>query len=102
MFVKLARFQGAAPRHAAQSQTAHCNDNHPVRCEAAVSRRAPRRVLVCGWHKVPATGRLECFWQIVPIDAVAAEEPVISRMIRQVRCLNGLGVAGAPPVPAVE
>jgi hypothetical protein len=81
MFAKLARFHGIGRRHAMLPQATHCNDNHPIRRLAAVSRRAPRRGLVCGWRPAPATRRLECFWQVVPADAAAAEDPGISRMI---------------------
>jgi hypothetical protein len=84
MFAKLARFQGVGPRHAARSKAAHSNDNHPVRRLATVSRQAPRRVLVCGWRQVPVTGRLECFWQIVPLEGIAAEEPGISCRVGRV------------------
>lgn len=77
MFAKLTRFHGFGHRHAAPLKAAYCNDNHPVRPRAAV-RRSPRRELVCGWRRVPETGRLECFWHVVPVDAAAAEDPAIS------------------------
>jgi hypothetical protein len=98
MFAKLAQFQGLGRRHAVPSAAiaAHCNDNHPVRRLAAVSQRVPRQVLVCRWRQVPATGRHECFWQVMPVDA-AAEEPGISRMIRRMQWLFGAGLAGEPP-----
>ena len=96
MFAKLARFQGLGRRHAALTQAAHCNDNRPVRRSAAVSQRVPRQVLVCRWRQVPATGRHECFWQVVPVDP-AGEEPGISWMIGRMRWLLGTGLAGKPP-----
>jgi hypothetical protein len=82
MFAKLARFNGFGRRHAVLSaaKTAYANDNHPGRRVTAVSPRARRQILVCGWRQVPATGRLECFWQVEPSGAGAAEEPGISRL----------------------
>jgi len=99
MFAKLAQFQGLGRRHAVPSaaNAAPCNDNRPVRRLAAVSQRAPRQVLVCRWRQVPATGRHECFWQVVPVDAAAAEEPGISRMIGRMQWLLDAGFAGKPP-----
>jgi hypothetical protein len=85
MFAKLARFNGFGRRHALPSaaKTAHANDNHPIHRVTAASPRARRQILVCGWRQVPATGRLECFWQVEPSGAAAAEEPGISRMKRR-------------------
>jgi hypothetical protein len=82
MFAKLARFNGFGRRHALLSaaKTAHANDNHPVRRVTAASPRTRRQILVCGWRQVPATGRLECFWQVEPAGAAVAEEPGISRL----------------------
>jgi hypothetical protein len=74
MLAKLSRFHGMSHRHAAPLKAAYCNDNRPIRRLAGVSR-AQRHALVCGWRRVPATGRLECFWQV---DTAAAEEPGIS------------------------
>jgi hypothetical protein len=84
MFAKLARFNGFGRRHALLSaaKTAHANDNHPVRRVTAASPRTRRQILVCGWLQVPATGRLECFWQVEPSGAAAAAEPGISRLMR--------------------
>jgi hypothetical protein len=83
MFAKLARFNGFGRRPALLSaaKTAYANDNHPVRRVTAASLRARRQILVCGWRQVPATGRLECFWQVEPAGAAVAEEPGISRMM---------------------
>ena len=80
MFAKLAQSLGSGRRHAALLTAAPCNDNHPARPMATISR-APRRALVCGWRRAPVTGRLECFWQVVPVEAAVVEEPGISRMI---------------------
>ena len=77
MLAKLARFHGVSHRHAAPLKAAYCNDNHPVHRWSSASR-AQRHALVCGWPRVPATGRLECFWQV---DTAAAEEPRISWMM---------------------
>jgi hypothetical protein len=83
MFAKLARFNGFGRRHALLSaaKTAYANDNHPGRRPAAVARRARRQILVCGWRQVPATGRLECLWQVERAGAAAPEEPGISWLL---------------------
>ena len=85
MFAKLAQFNGFGRRHPLlpAAKTAYANDNHPVRRPTAVAQRARRQILVCGWRQVPATGRLECFWQVEPAAAAAAEEPGISRLRRR-------------------
>jgi hypothetical protein len=85
MFAKLAQFNGFGRRHALLSaaKTAHANDNHPVRRVTMASPRARRQILVCGWRQVPATRRLECFWQVEPAGAAAAEEPGISWTTRR-------------------
>jgi len=90
MFAKLARFNGFGRRHAPLpvAKTAYVSDNHPVRRVTAASPRARRQILVCGWRQVPATGRLECFWQIEPADAAAAEEPGISRTTRRLSSVS--------------
>jgi hypothetical protein len=94
MFTKHARFHGVSHRHAAPSKAAYCNHNHPV---LRLASRTPHRGLVCGWRHAPATGRLECFWN-VPIDAAAAEEPGISRMSGQARRRRGARLGGKSPV----
>jgi hypothetical protein len=83
MFAKLARFNGFGRRHALLSaaKTAYANDNHPGRRPTAVAQRARRQILVCGWRQVPATGRLECFWQVERAGAAAPEEPGISWLL---------------------
>jgi len=85
VFAKLARFNGFGRRHMLLSatKTAYANDNHLVRRATAALPRARRQILVCGWRQVPATGRLECFWQVEPAAAAAAEEPGISRTTRR-------------------
>ena len=76
MFAKLAKFNAFSRRRAARSvaNAAPGNDNHHTRHAATVGQRRPRRVLACRWRQVPATGRLECSWQVVPVGT-AAEEP---------------------------
>jgi hypothetical protein len=93
MFAKLARFHGLGRRRAASAVVAmHCNDNHPAVRLATVTRRAQRPVLACGWRRAAATGRLECFWQDLPADAEAVEEPGPSWLIGGVRALLGRSV----------
>lgn len=94
MFAKLAH--GVSHRHAAPSRAAYCNDNHPVDSFASVSG-TPRQAPVCHWRRSPATGRLECFWHAVPIGAVAAEEPGISRLMGRTRRPLGGCLAGKSP-----
>jgi hypothetical protein len=86
MFAKLAQFNGFSRRHALLSaaKTTNANDNHPVRRVTSASPRARRQILVCGWRQVPATGRLECFWQVEPSGAAAPEEPGISRASQRI------------------
>jgi hypothetical protein len=96
MFAKLAKFEFFGRRHGLPAtKAAHCNDNHPARRSDTVSQRAPRRVLVCGWRQAPATGRLECFWQVLPPGAAATEEPGISWMIGRMQRLLGACLARA-------
>jgi hypothetical protein len=96
MFAELARLHGFGHRRAAPSKAAYSNDNHPVHRSASVAR-VRRRPLVCGWRRVPATGRLECFWQTVPVDAAAAEEPGISRMTGRTHRPLGACLASQSP-----
>src|SRR5579872_4319361 len=83
-----AKFRGLGRRHGppALAKRAPCNDNRAVRRLFAISRRARRQVLACRWRVVPATGRLECFWQVVPVATAAAEKIGISWMIRRMHC----------------
>jgi len=94
MFAKPTRFKSLGCRHvvASTAQAVHCNDNHPVRNLAIVSRRSPRRDAVCTWRQVPTTGRLECFWQVVPVDETA-QALEMSWMIRQMQWLPGVCLA---------
>jgi hypothetical protein len=95
MFAKLAQSLGFGRRHAALSKAAPCNDNHPARPLATISR-APRRALVCGWRRAPVTGRLECFWQAVLVDAAVVEGPGISWMIGRMEWLRSACLASTP------
>ena len=98
MFAKLARFQGLGRRHGPPAaKRAPCNDNRPSRRLVAISRRAPRQVLACRWRQVPATGRLECIWQVVPVDTAAAEEIGISWMIGRMEWSRSACLASTPP-----
>ncbi len=77
MFARLAKFSGARRRHPmpVQATHAHCNENHrPDPRVSAAWQRAKRQTLVCRWHPVPATGRLECHWQIRSLDETSAEQ----------------------------
>jgi hypothetical protein len=82
MFARLAKFSDARRWHPmpVQATHAHCNDNHrPDPRVAATSQRAKRQTLVCRWHPVPATARIECHWQIGSLDETSAE-PVGGRL----------------------
>jgi hypothetical protein len=104
MFTKLAQFKGFGRRHALLSatKTAYANDNHPGRRPSAVAQRARRQILVCGWRQVPATGRLECFWQVEPAGAAAAEEPGISRVLHSSPSARRRIFFGRPNAPAAR
>src|SRR5260221_7614555 len=66
MFKTLAALRRDGRRHAAPVTPVHANDNRLDRC--LVPRRAKRQVLRCRWRSLPATGRLECHWEIADID----------------------------------
>jgi hypothetical protein len=72
-------------RHAmpAPARRAPANDNRFDRRPANGSQRAARPVLVCRWRAQPATGRLECVWQIKATDGVSTEEPRPRREARR-------------------
>ena len=88
MFAKLARFQGLGRRHGSPAVTkrAPCNDNRPFRRVVALSRPVQRPVLACRWRQEPATGRLECTWQVVPVDVAPARS---LRVYCIARCSHG-------------
>ena len=95
MFAKLGRFRGLGRRHAPSSQDSPCNDNHPARHAAAISRRPLRRRLVCRWRRVPPMGALECSWRLEEIASAAAGEPVIRWPTPRLRSLPGLRIMAA-------
>jgi hypothetical protein len=73
MFAKLATLAGDHSRHGARVSLTHSNDHRPDRCLAVTPQRARRRVLVCQWRAEARTGRLECRWQIEPVEETSAE-----------------------------
>ena len=74
MFAKLAQSLGFGRRHAAPSaQSLRIATTIIPRPLATISQHAPRQALVCGWRQAPVTGRLECFWQAVPVDAAVVD-----------------------------
>jgi hypothetical protein len=92
MFARLAKFSDARRRHPMPVQATHarCNDNHrPDPRVAPASQRTKRQTLVCRWHLVPATARLECHWQIGSLDETSAEQSGESWLKRQVHRLLG-------------
>jgi hypothetical protein len=96
MFAKLARPLRLGRRHAAPSAAIAAHVNYPVRGLATVSPRAPRRAIVCGWRQAPVTGRLECFWQVVPVDAAVLEERRMSWMVGRTEWARGACLADTP------
>ncbi len=92
MFTTLAALRRDGRRHAAPVTPVHANDNRLD--DRLAPRRARRQVLRCRWRSLPATGRLECHWEIADIDDTSAEEPGIRVEETQVRgrlavCLPG-------------
>jgi len=79
MFAKRAQFNifGRDPGRRSGATAAPSNDNHSSRRSVTNLRQMPRPILVCGWRKVPATGALECFWQVESDSVPTAEEPGI-------------------------
>jgi hypothetical protein len=71
MFAKLAALR-AGRRHGAALARTHSN---VPRRDLARPRRVGRYVLVCRWLAAPATGKLECRWQIEPVAETPAEAP---------------------------
>ena len=92
MFTRLAALRRDGRRHAAPVTPVHANDNRLD--DRLVPRRARRQVLRCRSRSLPATGRLECHWEIADSDNTSAEEPGIRVEETQVRgrlavCLPG-------------
>jgi hypothetical protein len=74
MFAKLAALR-AGRRHGAALARTHSNVPRRDLARAVGSPRAGRYVLVCRWLAAPATGKLECRWQIEPVVETPAEAP---------------------------
>src|SRR5260370_35295658 len=75
MFTTLAALRRDGRRHAAPVTPVHANDNRLD--DRLAPRRARRQVLRRRRRSLPATGRLECHWEIADIDDTSAEEPGI-------------------------
>jgi hypothetical protein len=71
MFKALARLDAGRWHMVLEVAPVHHNDNCSDRRRAAASARPQR--LARHWRAAPAGGRLECHWQIEPVD-VASEE----------------------------
>jgi len=78
MFTRLAALTGVRRRDAAALTPVHANDNRFDRRLAGAAQRARRQVLLCRWRSLPATGKLECHWEIAATDDTSAKEPGIS------------------------
>ena len=93
MFTRLAALTGDRRRHAAPVPSVHSNDNRLDRRLAGVPQRTRRQVLLCRWRSSPATGSLECHWEIATIDP-SAKEPGISVEGRRVHGLAAVCLPG--------
>jgi len=93
MFAKLATLTGDRRCHSASVTPVHSDDNRPGRRLAAVPQRTMRHVLLCRWRPSPATGRLECQWEIATTDP-SAKERGISVEGRRVRRLVAVCLPG--------
>jgi hypothetical protein len=74
MFTRLAALR-AGRRHGAALALTHSNVPRRDLAGAVAPPRAGRYVLVCRWLAAPATGKLECRWQIEPVVETPAEAP---------------------------
>ena len=74
MFTRLAALR-AGRRHGAALALTHSNAPRRDLAPAAGPPRAGRYVLVCRWFAAPATGKLECRWQIEPETPAEAPAP---------------------------
>jgi hypothetical protein len=72
MFTRLAALR-AGRRHGAALALTHSNIPRRDLAFAVGPPRAGRYVLACRWLVAPATGKLECRWQIEP--EIPAEAP---------------------------
>ena len=98
MFPKLAQF---CLRGVGGAQQAWATDEYRIGNRAACGspianfHHAGRPILVCHWQKAPATGALECVWQLVP--APATDEPRRARLLGEVRRLTNARTAARRP-----
>jgi hypothetical protein len=74
MFTRLAALR-AGRRHGAALALTHSKVSRQDLARAVGPPRAGRYVLVCRWLVAPATGKLECRWQIEPVVETPAEAP---------------------------
>jgi hypothetical protein len=74
MFTKLTALTAGRPHGAARALT-HSNVSRRDLARAVAPSRVGRYVLVCRWLAAPATGKLECRWQIEPVVETPAEAP---------------------------
>jgi hypothetical protein len=102
MFARLARLAGDRCRHGAPVTPAHSNNNRPDRRFTSAPQRARRQVLVCRWRPGATTGRLECRWQIEPVDETSAEEPGPMLGKGDVYWLLGVGLLGKRSRPTAR
>ena len=79
MFTKLAALR-AGRRHGAALAPAHSHIPRRDLPRAVSPRPAGRYMLVCRWLAVPATGKLECRWQIEPVVETPADAPAPRRL----------------------
>jgi hypothetical protein len=70
MFAKLAKVRtfDLRPDAVGRGQPAYSNDNRPDARLARTSFSSERPTLVCRWQLAAETGRLECHWEVEPMD----------------------------------
>jgi hypothetical protein len=95
MFAKVAEFRLLGGhvqrlRTAAKYDPARRTDCRPM----AGARRARRPILMCRWHVVPSTGKLECRWQSV--SAATIDESGQRRQVVRTRRLARARTTGHP------
>jgi len=79
MFTRLAALR-AGRRHGAALALTHSNIPRRDLARAVGPPRAGRYVLVCRWLAAPATGKLECRWQIERVVEASADAPAPRRL----------------------
>ena len=98
MFAKVAEFR-LLGGHVQRLRTAAKYDPDRRRTDCrpmAGARRARRPILMCRWHVVPATGKLECRWQSV--SAATIDEPGQRRRVVRTRRLTRARARAGRPV----